>query len=114
MTRQAAHDPPRLVPAMAHTGTHVTTLHVRRIPTWIPRPWRARRRRVVSKQSGRATLPGHRAAKPLVLGVRVDEVPNRGQFAPQVLVARGFLVDLVAGVEHGGVVAPAQLGADPE
>ena len=46
--------------------------------------------------------------------VGVDELSDRGELSPQLLVRGGLAAYLVAGVDHRGVVPPAELGADPE
>ncbi len=46
--------------------------------------------------------------------LRVEELAERRQLAPQVVVFLALAPDLVAGVEHRGVVAPAEFGADSQ
>src|SRR5215213_9184376 len=46
--------------------------------------------------------------------VGVDELPNRGDLPAQLVVAGRLASDLVAGVQHRGMVAPTQLGADAQ
>src|SRR5690349_11069900 len=77
-----------------------------------PWPWRPPPfRKVMSKSSStRCSVSGAPTAGLL----RVDDLAHRSQLAAQVLVLLHLAIDLLAGVEHGGVVAAAQLGADAQ
>jgi hypothetical protein len=46
--------------------------------------------------------------------VRVDQLADRGDLAPQLIVDGRLAGDLVAGMEDGRVVPATQLGADPQ
>ena len=67
--------------------------------------------RTVSRRTSRR---GRRARHAEGGSVRVDELADRGDLAPQLVVDGRLAVDLVAGMEDRRVVATAELGADPE
>jgi hypothetical protein len=46
--------------------------------------------------------------------VGVDQLADGGDLTAELVVDSGFAGDLVAGMENGRMVAPAQLGPDPE
>jgi len=50
--------------------------------------------------------------RPSPTSVGVDEFSDRGKFSPQLIVDAYLAIDLVAGVQHGGVVSSAQFGAN--
>ncbi len=47
-------------------------------------------------------------------GVGVDGLPDGRQLAAQLLVARGLLIDLLAGMQDRGVVTTSELGTDAQ
>ena len=57
---------------------------------------------------------GRRGRRPAGASVGVDQLADGRDVAAQLVVDGDLAVDLVAGVEDRGVVAAAQLGADPE
>src|SRR6476646_3411943 len=46
--------------------------------------------------------------------VGVDQLPDRGDLAAQLVVDGDLTIDLVAGVQDGRVVTSAELGPDPQ
>src|SRR5918996_5578860 len=52
--------------------------------------------------------------RPARASLGVDHLPHRADLAPHLVVLMELAGDLVVGVEHGRVIAPAQLGADAQ
>ena len=83
-------------------------------------PWDAKnrrdrdlsRRRLPWGGAAAAPMPGSAEARPALVGV--DQLADGGDLAAQLVVDGDLAGDLVAGVEDGGVVAPAELGADAQ
>src|SRR4051794_34466349 len=62
---------------------------------------------------GLSTVAGRSAAR-TPTSVGVDQLPDCGDLAPELVVDRDLAIDLVARVKHGRMVPPAELGADPQ
>src|SRR5438045_4795469 len=67
-----------------------------------------------STDSGHLSTAAGRSAARTASSVGVDQLPDRRDLTPELVVDRDLAVDLVARVEHGRVIATAEFGTDPQ